>query len=68
MSTAQLHAAQRLLAGAGVSAQVGVAGHASDVLVVHASPADLPRLRPLTDRLRALGFRYVTVDLATGDA
>jgi hypothetical protein len=68
VSTAQLQAAQRLLAGAGVAAQVDVAGHAGDVLVVHASPADLARLRPLTDRLRALGFRYVTVDLATGDA
>ena len=68
MSTAQLQAAQRLLAGAGLGAQVEIAGHASDVLVVHAAPADVARLRPLTDRLRALGFRYVTVDLATGDA
>lgn len=63
-----LDEARRLLADEGVDARVEVVGHAADVLVVHAAPDTVARLRLLSDRLHALGFRYVTIDLAPVDA
>jgi hypothetical protein len=61
---ASLSAACALLRRAGLDAAASVAGHARDVLVVHARVADLARVRAVSAELKTLGFRYVTIDLA----
>lgn len=61
---ASLSAARELLRREGLDAAASVAGHARDVLVVHARIADLGRVRALSAGLKSLGFRYVTIDLA----
>lgn len=62
---ASLSAARELLRREGLDAETSVAGHARDVLVVHARITDLARVRALSGGLKTLGFRYVTIDLAT---
>ena len=62
---ASLAAARELLRREGLDTATSVAGHARDVLVVHARIADLGRVRAVSSGLKALGFRYVTIDLAT---
>lgn len=61
---ASLVRARDVLADAGVCARVERAGHARDVLVVHAPPSALATLHAASAALRALGFRYVTIDIA----
>ncbi len=56
--------ARALLVAQGVDATVDCAGHAHDVLVVHAPPDRLEAVRACAPRLRALGFRYVTIEIA----
>lgn len=58
-----LTGARDMLAAAGVGARVERAGHAHDVLVVHAQPSTLTALHDASHALRALGFRYVTIDI-----
>jgi hypothetical protein len=64
MKEADLRVAEllTLLRRAGIEhASVQVAGHAADIAVVrNSTPA---RIAPLAEQIRALGFRYVTVDL-----
>ena len=62
---ASLAAARERLRREGLDTATSVAGHARDVLVVHARIADLGRVRAVSSGLKALGFRYVTIDLAT---
>jgi hypothetical protein len=58
----RLDAIRALLAEVGmVNARVSSAGAANDVAVVHG--ATLEQLASLSQRVRALGFRYLTVDL-----
>jgi hypothetical protein len=60
----RLHA---LIENAGLApAAVSVAGHARDIAVI-ASHVPPSRVKPLATEIRALGFRYVTVEL-TDDA
>ena len=45
-------------------AEVEVAGHDETIaVVVNVSPADAPALARLAPDIRALGFRYVTIDI-----
>ncbi len=61
-----LHAAGRVLRGHGLTrARAGVAGARGEILVVEVAAPDMPRLAELAPALKALGFRYVAVDLAT---
>ena len=61
--TDRLAAARALLAGRGVSAPVSVAGTDGEIVTV-TGPAGLrTRLADLAPELRALGFRYVALEL-----
>lgn len=53
-----------LLAEAGIPGEASVAGFREEVAVVATGAAHLDRVAALTGRIRELGFRYVTVDLA----
>jgi hypothetical protein len=58
--------ARAMLAREGVLAEVGVAGADDDILVVafdRSLPSTLARLAPA---VRALGFRYVTMEVEGG--
>lgn len=68
MAADMLAQAEELLASVGVRAPVSLAGHARDVLVVHASPSALANVHAVSSRLRALGYRYVTLDITADDA
>lgn len=63
MMDSSLEQARDILAGAGVPARVERAGHARDVLVIHAPPSALTTLHSASAALRAVGFRYVTIDV-----
>lgn len=65
MTDLRMVRAERLLAENGLSSRVSVAGQADDVLAVHASFTVLPQLRELAPELKALGFRYVALELNT---
>lgn len=74
MTAAGSRAAERLLAEAGIPARVTAAGHDGSVAKVHLPRELWPRLTEsggdrLAERIRALGFRYVAIDLDgfTGD-
>ncbi len=68
MSDRRLAQARRLLAEAGIRAQVESAGHAGDILVVHAPVDSIGVLHALSEAVRAIGFRYVTIEPASADA
>lgn len=56
--------AERLLAERGVAgARVGVAGHQREVAAIVAPPASFALLVELAPAIRALGFRYVALEL-----
>lgn len=71
-ATARSEDAAALLAGLGfLGARVEAAGHDGGVAVIVVRPAERERLlgldaAPLVARLRALGFRHVTLDLGDG--
>lgn len=56
--------AERLLARRGVAAQVEAVGFDGATAAVRADRAALSRVREAAPALRALGFRYVALDLA----
>ena len=56
--------AERLLAERGVAgARVGVAGHEREIAAVVAPPDSFALLVELAPAIRALGFRYITLEL-----
>lgn len=62
---------RRLLALEGLgAARVATGGHRHEILAVAASLTSAERLRALAPRLKALGFRYITLELdpETGDS
>ncbi len=61
---AALVAARAVLAAQGLDVDVDRAGHARDVLVVHVPPDRLDAVRACAPELRALAFRYVTIEIA----
>lgn len=69
MSDTAVLEAERLLAGMGISARVAASGHDGSVALLAAEPDAWPALlgahgADLARRIRALGFRYVAIDLA----
>ena len=61
--TERVDALTSLLRAEGVGNGASVAGAHGDIAVVHG--ASLAEVQPLVDRIRELGFRHVTIDLAT---
>ncbi|HEY8483185.1 MAG TPA: hypothetical protein VIL13_01145 [Longimicrobiales bacterium] len=60
--------AERLLREHGIEgARVSAAGHQSEIAAVEVSAAHIARLVELAPEIKALGFRYVAVDLASVD-
>lgn len=59
----RIGAAEAILAREGLPGKVSVAGHAGDVAAVIVPPEHLARLAELAPELKALGFRYVAIDL-----
>jgi hypothetical protein len=45
-------------------ARVGVAGHRGEIAALEVPPDALPRLAELAPEVKAIGFRYVAVDMA----
>lgn len=60
---ARVLAAEAILAREGLPARVSATGHAGDVAAVTVPAAHLARLAELAPELKALGFRYVAIDL-----
>lgn len=64
---ARTHAVERLLARHGIEfAGVKAAGHAGDIAAVTASAASRARLEDLASEIKALGFKYVALELGPG--
>ena len=55
--------AARLLADAGIDAAVTVAGQEGEIAAVRAQPERLEDVARLAPAMRALGFRYVALEL-----
>ena len=62
----RLARARDLLAREGVTAPVSVAGD-GDIVVVRSDPSLRPRLARLAPEIRALGYRYVAIELDPTD-
>lgn len=60
-------AAEQILAREGIEGRVAIAGHAADVAAVSVRMEHLARLAELAPEIRAVGFRYVAIDLPEGD-
>jgi hypothetical protein len=56
-------AAVELLRRAGIAAEVAVAGADGEIAAVSVPPAAVHQLAELAPEIKALGFRYVTVEL-----
>lgn len=65
MDDLRLVRAERMLLDHGLNALVSVAGHENDVIAIHADLSRLAELRALAPQLKALGFRYVALELDT---
>lgn len=58
-------AAENILRREGLAGvRVGVAGHQREIAVVEAKPEALARLAEIAPEIKALGFRFVAIDLA----
>lgn len=65
----RLEGVRRLLRSAGVrGATVAAAGHESEIAAVVAPVSALTRLRELAPAVKALGFRYVALELGADGA
>ena len=60
--------AGRMLAAAGIDASVAVAGHEGEIAAVRASAERLPAVALHAPAIRALGFRYVAIELEPASA
>ena len=63
----RLQRAAALLAGEGIAGDVSVAGHEDEVLVVAVPAVARSRLEGLAPRLKAIGFRSITLELSAPD-
>lgn len=57
-------AVETILAREGIAGRAATAGHAGDVAALTVAPQELARLAELAPEIKALGFRYVAVELA----
>lgn len=67
MSADRERGAERLLAEHGLAASVGSAGHAGDIAVVGVGPESLADLASQSAAIRALGYRYVAIDITPSE-
>ena len=65
MHDLRLVRAERMLNAHRVHGTVSLAGHEDDIIAVQAGISDLDQLRALAPELKALGFRYVALELDT---
>ncbi len=65
MSTpdARLAAVEAILAREGIAGRASAAGFADDVAALLVAPEALARLAELAPEIKALGFRYVAIEL-----
>ncbi len=65
MSTrdARLTAVEAILAREGIAGRAAAAGFAGDVAALLVAPEALDRLAELAPEIKALGFRYVAIEL-----
>ena len=68
----RIPAAERVLAGHGVAADVSVEGHEREIAAVRVAGDSWPRMlgdegAAIAAEVKALGFRYVALDLAADD-
>jgi hypothetical protein len=59
----RLTRARALLAREGVEAEVSNEGASGEILAVRATDPDTMAIGEMAERIRALGYRYVTVEL-----
>jgi hypothetical protein len=59
----RIEAVVAILAREGIEGRIAVAGHARDVAAITAAPAQLARLTGVAPEIKALGFRYVALEL-----
>lgn len=57
-------AIEAILAREGIAGRAAVVGFAGDVAALTVAPDQLPRLAELAPEIKALGFRYVALELA----
>ncbi len=57
---------EELLRRAGMQARVDAVGAAADIAAVRVGLGELERVTSLAAEIRALGFRYVALDLTPG--
>ncbi len=72
MDDPRIAAAERVLAGHGVAADVSVEGHEREIAAVRVTGDAWPRMlgdegAAIAAEVKALGFRYVALDLADAD-
>ena len=57
-------AAERLLAAQGIiGARVSSAGHEHEIAAIRAEPGHFAQIQQLSAELKALGFRYIAIDI-----
>ena len=61
---ARIAAIEAILAREGIAGHATVAGHAGDVAALAVGTEHLARLAELAPEIKALGFRYVALELA----
>ncbi len=64
---ARVAAIEAILAREGIAGSAAVAGFAGDVAALTVAPEWLPRLAELAPEIKALGFRYVALELPPGE-
>jgi hypothetical protein len=67
VSDERLDRVRTLLAREGMQVEVSVAGAGSDIVAIRARPGARAALAALAPEIRALGFRYVTIDVEARD-
>ncbi len=60
-------AVEAILAREGIAGRAAVAGFAGDVAALTVGPESLARLAELAPEIKALGFRYVALELLPGE-
>jgi hypothetical protein len=60
---ARVRAVEAILAREGIAGTASAVGHARDVASLAVSPEHLPRLAEVAPEIKAVGFRYVALEL-----
>jgi hypothetical protein len=63
----RLERVRELLAREGLEADLSVAGAEAEIVAIRAAPARRESLAALAPGIRALGFRYVTIEVEARD-